>query len=71
MYIPSRVILHVGLIKAGSTLVQNFLENHYDELRAQGVLFPRSVLTRPDSHHPQRTSGHLEVPWRASGRPMA
>lgn len=57
----SRVFLHVGMTKSGSTAIQNFLDRNYDNLINQGILFPRSVLTRKDPTDPSRTSGHLEL----------
>lgn len=59
--IPPKVILHVGMEKAGSTSIQNVLEARAEGLLARGVLFPRSVFTRMVANQPDRTSGHLEL----------
>jgi hypothetical protein len=61
MTLPKRVVLHVGMTKAGSTAIQNFLDREYDALIERGILFPRSVLTRKDPTDATRTSGHLEL----------
>ena len=61
MTLPPRVLLHVGMAKTGSTAMQNFMEAHHDALRAQGVLFPRSVLRRSNPRDPLRTPGHLDL----------
>ena len=55
------VVLHAGMSKAGSTSIQNYLEAHRDLLLSQGILFPKSVLTRLDTTDPTRTSGHMEL----------
>lgn len=59
--LPGKTILHVGLEKAASTTIQNFLESRYDALLAQSVWFPRSVFSRKIPEEPERTSGHLEL----------
>lgn len=59
--LPAKVILHVGMEKAGSTSIQNVLEARAEGLLAQGILFPRSVFTRMVANQPHRTSGHLEL----------
>ena len=59
--IPRRVVLHVGMSKAGSTAIQNHLDERRAALLEQGVLFPASVFTRRDATDPTRTSGHLEL----------
>jgi hypothetical protein len=67
MTLPERVVLHVGMTKAGSTAIQNFLDREYDTLLEQGILFPRSVLTRKNPIDATRTSGHLELVRRLQG----
>lgn len=59
--LPRNVILHAGMSKAGSTAIQNFFDRSYDSLLRQGILFPRSVLSRKDPHDKSRTSGHYEL----------
>ena len=36
----TRVVLHVGLPKTGTTYLQALLADHRDELRGSGVLYP-------------------------------
>ncbi len=36
----TRVVLHVGLPKTGTTYLQALLADHRDELRDSGVLYP-------------------------------
>lgn len=59
--IPRKVVFHVGMTKAGSTVLQNFMDARREELLEKGFLFPRSVFTRKDPYDPLRTSGHLEL----------
>jgi hypothetical protein len=59
--LPRRVVLHVGMAKAGSTAVQNYLDAHRDRLLARGILFPRSHLRRSNPLDPARTPGHLDL----------
>jgi len=55
------VLLHIGMTKAGSTALQNNLEEQYEALVEQGILFPRSVFSRKDKKDQARTSGHLDM----------
>jgi hypothetical protein len=41
-----RVVLHLGASKCGTTSFQAFLLHHDDQLRAKGILRPRSTLGR-------------------------
>ena len=36
-----KLILHIGEFKTGSTAIQSFLENNYDNLLKQGILVPK------------------------------
>ena len=56
-----KIILHVGQSKAGSTSIQNYLEQQYGQLAERGVLFPKSVLSRHNVFDPERTSGHRQL----------
>lgn len=42
-----KLFLHIGTEKTGSTSIQNTLFNNYDELLAQGILYPR-CFKRPN-----------------------
>lgn len=59
--LPIKVCLHVGMTKAGSTSLQNTLDEGRTALLEQGFLFPQSSFTRRDSSDQQRTSGNLEL----------
>ncbi len=61
MKLPPKIILHVGMAKAGSTSIQNALDAHFDDLLKQGILFPRSILRRNNPVDPTRTPGHLDL----------
>ena len=39
-HVASRVVLHVGLPKTGTTYLQEVLARHRDALREAGVLYP-------------------------------
>ncbi|MDV7141406.1 hypothetical protein R3X27_01790 [Tropicimonas sp. TH_r6] len=56
-----KIILHVGQSKAGSTSIQNYLEQQHDRLAEQGVLFPTSVLARQNPFDKERTPGHRKL----------
>lgn len=56
-----KIILHVGQSKAGSTSIQNYLEQQYAALAADGILFPTSVFSRKNSFDQERTSGHRQL----------
>jgi hypothetical protein len=38
--VAARVVLHVGLMKSGTSFLQRVLRHNQDLLREQGVLFP-------------------------------
>ena len=60
--LPERVVLHVGMTKAGSTAIQNALCERGDALLEHGVLFPRAGFqTRTDPFDAERTPGHLPL----------
>lgn len=59
--LPNRIVLHIGMTKAGSTAVQNTFARNYDRLLKQGILFPRSVFTRTNPYNLERTPGHLQL----------
>lgn len=59
--LPSKVILHAGMTKTGSTALQNLFTCRYVDLLKQGVLFPNSFLTRKDLTDIHRTSGHWDL----------
>jgi hypothetical protein len=59
--LPSRIVVHVGQAKTGSTALQNFLDRNHEILLSQGVLFPRSVLRRSNPTDATRTPGHLDL----------
>ncbi|WP_226783020.1 hypothetical protein [Oceaniglobus trochenteri] len=61
MKLPSRIVLHVGTTKTGSTLVQNVLDRERAALLKRGILFPATPFTRKDPDDRSRTSGHLEL----------
>lgn len=56
-----RVILHIGQTKAGSTAIQNYLENQRTALMQRGLLFPAEGFARVNPFDPERTAGHLEL----------
>lgn len=56
-----RLVLHVGQTKAGSTAIQNYLENQRSALANQGVLFPSVGFSRGNPFDQERTSGHLSM----------
>lgn len=59
--LPPRIVLHVGMTKAGSTAIQNTLDKNYDDLLRQNILFPRSVFTRPNPYSQDGTPGHVQL----------
>ncbi|MCX7568334.1 hypothetical protein OS189_18510 [Sulfitobacter sp. F26169L] len=59
--LPDNIILHIGAAKTGSTALQNTFDAQYDNLLAQGVLFPRSILRRSNLADQTRTPGHLDL----------
>ena len=65
------VVLHVGMSKAGSTALQNVLDEHRDALKRRGVLFPSTGSLKNDHADSSRTSGHWELMKRLrSGQPI-
>lgn len=58
---PRRVTVHVGQTKAGSTSLQNYLENQRTRLVSEDVIFPSSVLVRQNPYDRARTPGHLTL----------
>lgn len=56
-----RLILHVGMTKAGSTAIQNYLDHCRSALKARGVLFPATGFKHGNPFDRERTSGHLEL----------
>lgn len=56
-----RVIIHVGQTKAGSTSIQNYLDDQREALSAHGVLFPQSMMQRRNPFDQSRTAGHLAL----------
>lgn len=57
--LPPKIILHVGMTKAGSTSLQNYLDANRTALLERGILFPASVFTRANLRDQTRTSGHI------------
>ena len=41
-----KLILHIGEFKTGSTAIQSFLENNYDNLLKQGILVPKFLNSK-------------------------
>lgn len=71
MFAGRRLVLHVGMSKAGSTALQNVLDEHRDALKRRGVLFPSTVFSQNDHADSSRTSGHWELMKRLrSGQPI-
>lgn len=56
-----RAIIHIGQTKAGSTSIQNFLDNERQALRDRGFLFPDTGFSRKNPFDRSRTSGHLDL----------
>jgi hypothetical protein len=54
-----RVLLHAGLHKTGTTVLQRFLASAADGLRAQGVLYPAAGQGSSDGHH--------NIAWQLAG----
>jgi hypothetical protein len=49
------------MTKTGSTSFQNYLDEYRDELKKEGILFPKTGFSRRDVHDPQRTPGHRRL----------
>lgn len=59
--LPARIILHIGMTKAGSTAIQNAMEKNYKYLLEHGILFPKSIFSRLNPYYEGATSGHLQL----------
>jgi len=46
-----KLFLHIGLHKTGTSAIQHALFHAHDRLRAEGVLYPKSVAWYDHSHH--------------------
>jgi len=70
MTATSRLTIHIGLHKTGTTAIQHYFWRHYQELLQHGVYYP--VTGRPANAATQ--FGHHEIPWaftpEASERPQ-
>ena len=56
-----RLVVHVGMTKAGSTAIQNYLDLCRSDLVEKGVLFPKSGMARRNPFDLERTAGHLDL----------
>lgn len=59
MTTASRLTIHIGLHKTGTTAIQHYLWRHPDEMLQHGIYYP--VTGRPHSAGTQ--FGHHEIPW--------
>lgn len=59
MDVSHKLILHIGQTKAGSTAIQNYLENERDVLLRHGFLFPKTILLRQNPFDRSRSPGHF------------
>lgn len=66
-----RLILHVGQTKAGSTAIQNYLEDQRSRLLEHGFLFPVAGFLRTEPLAPTRTPGHMGLMHALQKNPLA
>jgi hypothetical protein len=49
--VAEKLFLHIGLHKTGTSAIQHALYHAHDRLRAESVLYPKSVAWHDHSHH--------------------
>jgi hypothetical protein len=64
----ARVVLHVGMHKTGTTLIQQFLHAAQDDLRRHGINYVRSGRTPVPPNPKGWDAAHHLLAWRSTGQ---